>query len=70
MRELAVSSGSACNSANLQSSYVLQEIAVPKLLANAAIRFSVGRFNTAEEIDRTVQLVTERVNVLRAMSPR
>lgn len=70
MRELAVSSGSACNSANLQSSYVLQEIAVPKLLANAAIRFSVGRFNTAEEIDRTIQLVTERVNVLRAMSPR
>ncbi|MDF1653560.1 MAG: IscS subfamily cysteine desulfurase [Coxiellaceae bacterium] len=69
MRELAVSSGSACNSANLQSSYVLQAIGVPKPLANAAVRFSVGRFTTEDEIDRAIACVTEKVTQLRRIAP-
>ncbi len=69
MRELAVSSGSACNSANLQSSYVLQAIGVPKVLANAAVRFSVGRFTTADEVDRAIVCITEKVTQLRRIAP-
>ncbi|MDF1795804.1 MAG: IscS subfamily cysteine desulfurase [Coxiellaceae bacterium] len=69
MRELAVSSGSACNSANLQSSYVLQAIGVSKALANAAVRFSVGRFTTEDEIDRAIACVVEKVTQLRRIAP-
>lgn len=69
MRELAVSSGSACNSANLQASYVLQAIGVPKILANSAVRFSVGRYTTADEIDQAVACVVQSVTKLRSISP-
>ena len=69
MRDIAVSSGSACNSANLQSSYVLAAIGVPKLLANSAVRFSLGRFTTADDIERAIACIVSAVNKLRRISP-
>lgn len=69
MRDIAVSSGSACNSANLQSSYVLAAIGVPKYLANSAVRFSVGRFTSADDIERAIACITEKVIKLRQISP-
>lgn len=68
MRELAVSSGSACNSANLQTSYVLQAIGLSKMLANSAVRFSLGRFTTECDIERTIQCVVNTVTRLRRIA--
>jgi cysteine desulfurase len=65
MREVAVSSGSACTSASLEPSYVLRALGVPDELARSSIRFGVGRFNTEEEIDFVVEKVAERVKALR-----
>ncbi len=69
IKELAVSSGSACTSASLEPSYVLRAMGVDVELAHTSIRFGIGRFTTEEEVDFAIQLVTEKVRWLREMSP-
>jgi cysteine desulfurase len=70
MKQIAVSSGSACTSASLEPSHVLRAIGLPDELAHASIRFGLGRFTTAEEIDYTIETVADAVPKLRAASPR
>jgi cysteine desulfurase len=69
MKEVAVSSGSACTSATLEPSYVLKALGVGDDLAHTSIRFGIGRFNTEDDVDRTAALLVERVRRLRDMSP-
>jgi cysteine desulfurase len=69
LRDLAVSSGSACTSASLEPSYVLRALGRNDELAHSSIRFTIGRFTTAEEIDYTVELVRAAVEKLRDLSP-
>jgi cysteine desulfurase len=69
MKEVAVSSGSACTSATLEPSYVLIALGVGEELAHSSIRFGLGRWNTEEEVDFVVEKVGERVKRLREMSP-
>ncbi|MDP2308086.1 MAG: IscS subfamily cysteine desulfurase [Pseudomonadota bacterium] len=69
IKELAVSSGSACTSASLEPSYVLRALGVTEDLAHTSIRFGLGRFNTDADVDFAVALITSKVNWLREMSP-
>ena len=69
LRELAVSSGSACTSASLEPSYVLRALGMNDELAHSSIRFSIGRFTTEEDIDQAIELSLNAVNKLRALSP-
>ena len=69
IKDIAVSSGSACTSASLEPSYVLRALGRSDELAHSSIRFSIGRFTTAEEVDHAVQLIQSKVGKLRDMSP-
>jgi len=69
MKELAVSSGSACTSASLEPSYVLRALGRNDELAHSSIRFTLGRFTTPEDIDYAVKVIRERIGKLREMSP-
>jgi len=69
IRDVAVSSGSACTSASLEPSYVLRAMGVEEELAHSSIRFGIGKFNTDEEIDYVANLVISSVQRLRNMSP-
>jgi cysteine desulfurase len=67
--DIAVSSGSACTSASLEPSYVLRAIGLNDELAHSSIRFTIGRFTTKEDVDKTIALVREKVAKLRELSP-
>lgn len=69
MKGIAVSSGSACSSDELQASHVLLAMGIPEEFAHGTIRFSLGKYNTKEEIDYTIEAVTEVIGKLRMMSP-
>ena len=69
LKNLAVSSGSACTSASLEPSYVLRALGRNDELAHSSIRFSIGRFTTAEEIDYTIEAVRKSIGKLRDLSP-
>ena len=69
IKELAVSSGSACTSASLEPSYVLRALGRNDELAHSSIRFTLGRFTTEEDIDFAIKLLNERIQKLRDMSP-
>ena len=69
LKEIALSSGSACTSATLEPSYVLRALGVGSDLAHSSIRFGLGRFNTNEQVDYTIKRMIEIVTKLREMSP-
>jgi cysteine desulfurase len=69
LKDVALSSGSACTSASLEPSYVLRAIGTEEDLAHSSIRFGIGRFTTVEELDYTIEKTIKHVNRLREMSP-
>jgi cysteine desulfurase len=69
LKDLAVSSGSACTSASLEPSYVLRALGRNDELAHSSIRFSIGRFTTEQDIDKAIQLVRDNIDKLRELSP-
>jgi cysteine desulfurase len=69
LQELAVSSGSACTSASREASYVLRALGREDQLAQSSLRFSVGRFTTADDVDRAAAIVRTQVQRLRSIGP-
>ncbi|WP_345336516.1 IscS subfamily cysteine desulfurase [Ferrimonas pelagia] len=69
LKDLAVSSGSACTSASLEPSYVLRALGLNDEMAHSSIRFSIGRFTTEEEVDHAIAVINESIGKLRDMSP-
>jgi cysteine desulfurase len=69
VKDIAVSSGSACTSASLEPSYVLRALGRNDELAHSSIRFTIGRFTTVEEVDYTINLLHEKIGKLRELSP-
>jgi len=69
IKDVAVSSGSACTSASLEPSYVLRSMGLDEDMAHSSIRFGLGRFNTQAEVDYVAKLLIDKVNRLREMSP-
>lgn len=69
LKDLAVSSGSACTSASLEPSYVLRALGLNDELAHSSIRFSFGRFSTEEEVDYVIKLIKDSIGKLRDLSP-
>ena len=69
IKDVAVSSGSACTSASLEPSYVLRALGRSDELAHSSIRFTVGRFTTEEEVDYTIDLLKRKIDKLRELSP-
>ncbi|WP_426358108.1 IscS subfamily cysteine desulfurase [Pseudocolwellia sp. HL-MZ19] len=69
LKDLAVSSGSACTSASLEPSYVLRALGLNDEMAHSSIRFSFGRFTTEEEIDHAINIIQQSIGHLRDMSP-
>ena len=69
IKDIAVSSGSACTSASLEPSYVLRALGRSDELAHSSIRFTFGRFTTEEDVDFTIQLIKDKVTKLRELSP-
>lgn len=69
LKDIAISSGSACTSASLEPSYVLRALGVDEEMAHTSLRFGIGRFTTEEEIDRAIDLTCRQVNKLRELSP-
>ena len=69
IKELAVSSGSACTSASLEPSYVLRALGRSDELAHSSIRFTIGRFTTEDDVDYAIALLKSRIAKLRDLSP-
>ena len=69
LKDIALSSGSACTSASLEPSYVLRAIGADEDLAHSSIRFGIGRFTTVQEVDYTVKKCVKEASRLRDMSP-
>ena len=69
LKDLAVSSGSACTSASLEPSYVLRALGLNDEMAHSSIRFSIGRFTTEADVDHAIADLTSSIGRLREMSP-
>jgi cysteine desulfurase len=69
LKDMAVSSGSACTSASLEPSYVLRALGLNDELAHSSIRFSLGRYTTEAEIDYVIGVINNSIDKLREMSP-